>query len=227
MRVEVFTCNFLRENCYVVSFDNGEGFIVDCGAIKKKERKAIEAYVSANDIQLKACLQTHMHYDHAFGLPFVKKRYGLIPQCHIKEKGNYERKEWWVHVLRTVATLTQGRPLFEFMPKPDYSLKEGATLMIGGSEIKVIETPGHSVGGLCFYLPKENVLFSGDTIFYDTVGNTRDKDASVQELEKSIANIFKNVPKTATFYPGHGEGTTLKCFVENYIRKVESSKAEK
>lgn len=226
MKVETFVCNYLNENCYVVSFDNGEGFIVDCGAIKKVERKAIEGYVKANGITLKACLNTHMHYDHAFGLPFVKKKYGLVPQCSPKEKGNYERKEWWVHMLRTVATLTQGRPLFEFMPDPDYSLTDGTKLMIGGSEIRVIETPGHSIGGLCFYLPKEKVLFTGDTIFYDTIGNTRDKDASMDDMEKSIGKIFKTVPKNVTFYPGHGEGTTLGGFVENYRKRVERANSE-
>lgn len=223
MEIKSFVCNYLRENCYVVSFDNGEGFIVDCGAITKQERKVIEDYVKAQGIKLKACLQTHMHYDHAFGLPFVKKAFGLVPQCHPKEKGNYQRKEWWVHVLRTMATLSQGRPLFEFMPEPDYSLVEGTILMIGGSEIKVIESPGHSVGGLCFYLPEENVLFTGDTIFFDNIGNTRDKDASFEELEKSISKIFKTIPKNAAFYPGHGECSTLKEFVVNYRKRVEGA----
>ena len=98
--------------------------------------------------------------------------------------------------------------------------------MIGGTEIRVIETPGHSIGGLCFYLPKEKVLFTGDTIFYDNIGNTRDKDASMDDMEKSIGKIFKMVPKNVTLYPGHGEGTTLGGFVENYRKRVERANSE-
>ncbi len=219
MIIQVFKCNNFHENCYVVSFDDKEGFIVDCGAISVKERMSIAQYISDNGIAVKACLQTHMHYDHSFGLPFVHKTYEITSRCHKAEIHNYKHKEWWVHCLRVLASIHEGKPLFERMPTINTDLADGVVLYIGGSEIQVIETPGHSPGGLCFYLPKEKVLFTGDTIFSNSVGNVRDRDANWEILMRSVKTLLNLIPEEVTFYPSHGECATIGQFSISFNTK--------
>jgi len=99
---------------------------------------------------------------------------------------------------------------------PDQFLKENYIIKFGNEELKVIETPGHSPGSLCFYSQKRSILFSGDTIFKEAVGRTDLPYSSVSQLESSIKKLLK-LPDKTIVYPGHGDQTTIAEFRRYYL----------
>ena len=99
----------------------------------------------------------------------------------------------------------------------EFDLKEGQIITIGHLELKVIETPGHTPGGVCFYLEKEKILFAGDTLFKGSIGNlslpTADRSAMWKSLEK-----LEKLPSDTFVYSGHGPSTTIGD--ENWLPKA-------
>jgi glyoxylase-like metal-dependent hydrolase (beta-lactamase superfamily II) len=82
-------------------------------------------------------------------------------------------------------------------------------------EIKVIHTPGHTAGGVCYYFYKEDVLFSGDSLFFESMGRTDFPTGNSSELLKSICNKLMTLPDKVKVYPGHGNSTTIGYEKEN------------
>jgi glyoxylase-like metal-dependent hydrolase (beta-lactamase superfamily II) len=97
--------------------------------------------------------------------------------------------------------------------KPDMFLNDGDILSVGNLEIRVIHTPGHTPGGLCFYVGK--YLLAGDTIFKDGPGRTNSPAALKQVIESITGKIF-TLPDDTQIFPGHGDSTTLKEEKEKY-----------
>ena len=93
--------------------------------------------------------------------------------------------------------------------KPDCLVKEGDELDICGFSITVIETPGHTIGGVCFYIPEEEVLLSGDTLFCGSFGRTDFPTGSMSVLARSIREKLFQLPDVTEVYPGHESSTTI------------------
>ena len=93
--------------------------------------------------------------------------------------------------------------------RADEFLKDGDLLRLAGADIRVISTPGHTAGGVCYYLEKENVLFSGDTLFAGSYGRTDFPTSSMSALARSVRERLLMLPEETLVYPGHGEGTSI------------------
>ena len=91
----------------------------------------------------------------------------------------------------------------------DEFLKDEQELDLAGFHLRVLFTPGHTPGGCCYYFPYENVLFSGDTLFCESVGRTDFVGGSMGTLVRSIREKLMTLPEHTTVYPGHGEATTI------------------
>jgi len=202
LKIETFVVNPLSENCYVVSDPTGEGVIIDCGAFSKEEFKQIEDYIETNGILLKHALQTHMHFDHIFGLDFLFDRYALKPECHELEAKTYERNPQQAFDLCGIR-----------LPLPEVGmgtfLKDGEKIAFGETVLTAIHTPGHTQGGLCFYCEAEGVLFSGDTLFQGSVGRTDPPLGNYRKEIESITNRILTLPAETVVYPGHGPKTSV------------------
>ena len=94
--------------------------------------------------------------------------------------------------------------------KADQYLKDGQILSLAGFSIKVISTPGHTAGGLCYYLEKERVLFSGDTLFAGSYGRVDFPTSSMAEMARSVRERLLTLPEDTIVYPGHGESTDIR-----------------
>ena len=175
---------------------------------KSKEALIIEASGDANAIKqeldalganLKYILLTHGHFDHVFGVNDVKK---LYPDAKV-----FIHKE--DEVLTQNITLQCAHFGIDGVEKPeiDEYIDEDTKLSIGDIEIKVIHTPGHSKGSVC-YLLGDN-LFSGDTLFFEEIGRCDLFGGSFSEIEKSIRNKLFTLDRNITVHPGHGQDSTI------------------
>jgi glyoxylase-like metal-dependent hydrolase (beta-lactamase superfamily II) len=93
--------------------------------------------------------------------------------------------------------------------KADRLLQDGEEFSLAGCRIRVLHTPGHSEGGVCYELPDECVLFSGDTLFEGSYGRTDGPDGDPEAMLRSLARLLRELPERMTVLPGHGPETTI------------------
>lgn len=154
----------------------------------------------ATDFSLKIemLLLTHSHWDHIAEAAYLKNEIGLPIYIHEKDAGNLK------------VPGSDHLPLFFPVEgvTPDHYLHDGQVLALGELSIQVIATPGHSPGGVCFYIEKESTLISGDTLFQGSIGNLSFPTANPSEMWKSLAKLAR-LPKDTRVIPGHGDETTI------------------
>lgn len=199
--IKKFTCNMLQENCYVVSDETKECMIVDCGAFYPEERQAIVDYIRTNGLKPMHLVATHGHFDHNFGNETIYKEFGLKPEIHRKDE----------RLLQTIgdqAMTIVGANIDAEMPAAGRLLSENDTIEFGSHKFVVIETPGHSPGGVFYYCKEENVAFSGDTLFKGSIGRTDFMGGSMFMLIQSL-RMISQMPDEVKLLPGHGPETSI------------------
>ena len=199
--IKRFTVNMLQENCYVVSDETRECVIIDCGAYYEEEKQAIVQYIDSNRLKPIHLLVTHGHLDHNFGNEFIMKTYGLQPELS-------ERDEKLMLHAKGQAAQYYDMELDMEMPPPARLLEENEVVTFGSHRLKVLQTPGHSKGCICFYCEEEHLLFSGDTLFHNTIGRTDLTGGSMMMIIQSL-RFLAQLPDNVVVYPGHGETTTI------------------
>lgn len=184
-------------NCYIVVHEpTKEAFIIDPG----DEGEHVCSFLAKEGIQPKAILLTHGHADHIGGIPALVKAYNLPVYISAgDEPFLYDAK------LNLSGYIGGGFTVTADVKR----LSEGdvLTLTEGGPSFTVLETPGHTPGGVCFY--GEGQLFAGDTLFLESVGRTDFPGGSFETLSKHIKEKLFVLPGETVVYPGHGEATTI------------------
>ncbi len=202
LNVQLFIVNMIRENCYVVSDETHEAVIIDCGAIFPEEHDCIKNYVASKNLQLKHSLCTHGHFDHILGAKFVYDTYGLKPELSAADIMLYNNCEEQLRMFL-------GEKIEAELPPHGDFIAEGTTIKFGSHSFSVLATPGHTPGGLSFYCKKENVIFSGDSIFKHSIGRTDfpygDEGLLLHKLEEKIMVL----PEETIILPGHGHSTSV------------------
>ena len=196
VRVEHMILGQVATNCYLVMKENTkELIIVDPADHAERISKKIE------DMGGKpaAILLTHGHFDHIGAAASLKEKYE-IPVYAMQEEAQV--------LSSTRLNLSQmfGCPL---TLEADELLKDGQSILLAGMEITVFHTPGHTQGGACYYFPKEGVLFSGDTLFCESVGRSDFPTGSMSVLVRSIKEKLLVLPEATKVFPGHNEETTI------------------
>jgi glyoxylase-like metal-dependent hydrolase (beta-lactamase superfamily II) len=202
MKIKQIQNNPFQENTYIV-WDEAtlEAAIIDCGALFPQEEERIEEFINDNKLKVKYILNTHLHLDHCFGNAWAAERYEVLPMAH-------EDDEILLARMGEQARMF-GLPFEVKTEKLGRYLKDGDVLMLGNNEIKVIHTPGHSRGGLCFYISSTGWLISGDSLFEGSIGRTDLEGGSYATLIKSITEHLMILPEETVVYPGHGAYTTI------------------
>ena len=201
IKIERFVCNMLQENCYVVSDESKECAIIDCGAFYEQEQTAIQRYILDEQLTPKHLLVTHAHLDHNFGNYFLHQTFGLLPQIAAEDQNLYKN-------IPRQAEALYGIQLNYEQPPVGHLLKDKETIAVGNQALKVIHTPGHSPGGVCFYHEAEGVLFTGDTLFERSIGRTDLHGSIPEKMNDSLKKLY-DLEGDYKVLPGHNETTTL------------------
>jgi glyoxylase-like metal-dependent hydrolase (beta-lactamase superfamily II) len=200
--VKRFTCNMLAENCYVTSDDTKECVIIDCGVMYEEEGTAIIQYIRDNSLKPLHLLCTHGHFDHCMGNGVIYREFGLKPEVHCDDQFLMDNMRQ-----QTADILGVNLPM-EVPPVGKY-LTDKDTITFGSHTLRILHTPGHTPGGVCYYCAEENICFSGDTLFRMSIGRTDFERGSYEQMVQSLQTILVPLPPDTMVYPGHGPATTI------------------
>jgi len=192
MLIESLSVSMFATNCYLVACpQTNEAVVIDPGA----ESKRIIEKIKTMNLELKYIINTHGHIDHIGANGKLKAEFQVPIMLSEKDLELYHNPGFGLGlVLRK-------------QPPPDSFLLEGNRINFGKISLQVIETPGHTSGGIC--LLGDSVLFCGDTLFAGSIGRTDLVDGSIDMLMKSIHERLLTLPSATTVYPGHGPVTSI------------------
>lgn len=197
-------------NCYLlVDEESGEAAIVDPAWYGE----VIKNVLDKENINLKYVLLTHGHFDHIFGV------YGLQTERGAKVVINKKDAE---HLIDPKKSLAEGNfPERQYPVSADIFIKDGDIIKLGKEEIKVMSTPGHTEGSVCYILEKDRVIISGDTLFCMTAGRTDLPGGSDKKMIESLKRLIALEGDYAVL-PGHNRETTLESERKRnwYIRRM-------
>lgn len=196
MKIKKMILGGVQTNCYLVyNEETKEGILID----PADNPQSIIATVENLQVKPTGIFLTHGHFDHILAADALKEHYVCPVYCHKEEaeiaaspKLNAS-KSFGMYGLATADVLVQDKE----------------ALSLCGFTIKVLHTPGHTKGGVCYYFEEEQVLFSGDTLFAQSIGRTDLPTGSYSTLIHSIKDKLFTLPGKVLVFPGHGEETTI------------------
>ena len=198
--IQRFTFNLFEISSYVLSDETGEGVIIDPGMSSEEEEKQLTDYIAAARIKPVMMLLTHAHIDHIIGCFFTAGHYNLQLSAHKDCNKFIEQAK--------VSASTFGIRL-RGVKNIDAFLKEGDEIKFGNSSLKVLHTPGHADGSVCYYSSENNFVITGDVLFKDSIGRTDLPTGNFDLLQYNIWEKLFKLPDSTVVYPGHGPTTTI------------------
>lgn len=184
----------MDQNCYIIPDGNGKCVIIDPGSAFEMIDRALREL----DLTPEKILLTHGHFDHMGAAEEIKEKYGAKLYIHKNDECMLTDRE------KSGAVIA---PFFPYNPVGcDGNVKQGDIVRQGELEIRVMETPGHSKGSVCYIY--EDVIFAGDTLFSGSVGRTDLYLGDWQELNRSLKKLTA-LEGDYTLLCGHGEDTAL------------------
>lgn len=203
MEIKRFEFNLFGENTYVIwDATTLEAAVVDPGMADDLEADTLVSFCKDRKLKLKYILLTHGHVDHIFGVEAIESFAPGVPLTgHKADAPQLAMRRQQATMFRLKAQL---QPLAF-----DLTVADGDKLYLGKEEIDVIATPGHSPGGVCYYVPSSRFVLTGDTLFAGSVGRTDLPGGNGSILIHSILNKLANLPSETVVYPGHGPSTTI------------------
>ena len=200
MKVERRTVGPIETNCYVVACEKTrEAIIVDPG-FGKSEAQAFIDEIKERGLKVKYIVNTHGHDDHTSGNTAIKEATNAKVLIH--EADAHMLTPFSLNRPKTRNNETES-------PVADQLLKEGDIIEIGDIKLTVIHTPGHTKGSISLHSQNDNVVFTGDTLFAQSIGRTDFPGGSYPDIMWSLKTKLAKLPDQTVVYPGHGETTTI------------------
>lgn len=199
MKVNRFILGEYQNNCYVLRKDANavECVIIDTGL----DVVPLMSFLAENKLEPLAVILTHGHIDHIKGLEQLRPAYPNIEiYIHPADADMLTESEKNLSPMIGMQFETE---------KHDHFVNDGDVLCIADISLKVLHTPGHTAGGICLYAEKEGRLFTGDTLFADSVGRTDLPGGNTEQLIHAIKTKLLVLPDKTKVCPGHGLSTTI------------------
>jgi hydroxyacylglutathione hydrolase len=194
---EILPVGMLKCNCSIFGDEtSGEAVVVDPG----DEIGRITAVLDRHKLRVKAIIITHAHIDHIGGAQKLKAATGAPVYMNASDQELYD----------DIATQAN----WLGMPPPektgiDVNAREGEVVKLGPAEFRVLETPGHTQGSISVWIPAENKLVAGDTLFRDSIGRTDLPGGNSRQILRSIHDKLLPLDDAVVVIPGHGSNTTI------------------
>lgn len=202
MKIKIFEFNPLGVNTYVLYDETGECIVVDASCFFPDENELLLNFILDNNLTVKYLVNTHLHFDHIFGVNFMASQFGLKLQAHRDD----------IFLLEKMSEQLQ---LFGFNTNVDYTpevgryLSEDDVISFGEQQLKVLHVPGHSPGSIVFYNEREQFAVVGDVLFNGSIGRTDLLGGNFEQLIEGIRTKLFTLPDKTEIYPGHGQKTTI------------------
>lgn len=194
---EILPVGMLQCNCSIFGDEqSGEAIVIDPGA----EIEKITEILNRHQLKTKAIVVTHGHIDHVAGAGKLRALTGA--PVYMNER-DFEQLD-----MLPMQAAWLGMPAPE-RTDVDVQAKEGTILHLGTAEFQVLETPGHTQGSVSVWIPQENKLIAGDTLFRESIGRTDLPGGNTRQILASIKTKLLALPDDAIVFPGHGSATTI------------------
>lgn len=204
LKVEGYPVGAIETNCFLVTDEESSHcFLVDPGCWDGSLKRLL---LNVKEGELDYILITHGHFDHILGIADVQKRYGGKIVIHEKDADCFVNKKR--SLIRSMGS--DG----ELPEKADIIVKDGDRLPFAGGFITVMHTPGHSEGSVCYLI--DDLIFSGDTLFFGSVGRTDFEYGNYDDIIKSVKRLAA-LEGNRKVFPGHGMLTTLERERKNNV----------
>ena len=196
IEIKMMVLGPVQTNCFfLINEDTKELLIID----PADRAQGIIDWIQSEGLKPVAILLTHGHFDHIMAVEGLRKEY-QIPMYASKDE---------VEVLANPQLNVSTMMGAYVSMKADELFADGDVLELAGMKLKVISTPGHTIGRVCFYIEEEKMLISGDTLFEASVGRTDFPTGSSRQLINSIKTRLFILPEDVNVFPGHGEVTSI------------------
>lgn len=198
MKIDRLEVGMLATNCYLaINEETQEAVLVDPGA----DAEAVLKMIAEHGAKLVAILLTHGHSDHIGALEEVRQATGAPVYIHEGDVPCLEKPSSNLSIYTLGMSLT--------CKEAEHVLQGGEELDLGGMQFKVLHTPGHTVGGVCYYNDEFKVAFVGDTIFCESIGRTDFPGGSYKSLINAIKTQLLTLDDKVMLLPGHGPETSV------------------
>lgn len=183
-----------RTNCYLAVSEKNNGVLIDAA----QDADYILDFAKENGCEIKKILITHGHCDHIGAAAKIQQETGCSIYIHKDDAAKLSDERLNLSLYLDVPAVERVRSFDE--------ISDGDKIILDELQFQTVHTPGHTSGCVCYIC--DDVMFSGDTLFYLSVGRTDMPDGSARVLSQSLKKLF-SLEKDYTVYPGHGESTSL------------------
>jgi len=187
--------NDFTENTYIIN-EQRDCFIIDPGT----NFEDIVSYITNKEFKVLGVLLTHGHFDHIYSLNDIVKKYQAPVYIHENERDFLFDPNLNLSGMTHKKFILKDKQIVSTITNKD-------KIKLGPETIKIIETPGHTRGGVCYHY--KNSLFSGDTLFKGSIGRYDLPTANKTHIERSVNMLVTKLRDNTIVYPGHGHFTTI------------------
>lgn len=199
MEIKRVVFNPFRENTYLVWDSTQECIVIDAGNMTAAENSLLSEMISSHGLKPVMAVNTHGHFDHTGGVKWLKDEYGVQFACSSKDKFLIDG---------SAGGMVYGIKCNE-VPAIDIDLDAVSELRFGDTLLRVIKTPGHTPGHVVLYNEATRTLFTGDTLFRESIGRTDLPGGDYSWIMKSIIEEILPLGDDVTIYPGHEAESTI------------------
>ena len=202
MNIKVFEFNPIAVNTYVLYDETGECVIIDAACFFPNEQQELLSFINNNKLQVKHLLNTHLHFDHVFGVNFIEEHFDVKMQAH-------KADEFLLDSMQQQMAMFGFPANGKFVPTVGKYIDENNTIEFGNQTLSIMYVPGHSPGSIVFYNKEKGVAVSGDVLFNGSIGRTDLLKGDHNLLINGIKTKLLTLPGNTVIYPGHGPLTSI------------------